>query len=149
MFQELSGKLMEAMAKGGPPAAIEVCSKEAPQVAERVGKRLKVRIGRTSLKLRNPKNAPPDWAKQLVEQQVGKPTFLQLPDGGTGALLPIRLEAKCLPCHGPPETVSDDVRKQLAKFYPEDRATGFKVGDLRGWFWVEVPAKATEASESQ
>jgi hypothetical protein len=27
----------------------------------------------------------------------------------------------------------------LAARYPDDRATGFAPGDLRGWFWVEVP----------
>jgi hypothetical protein len=33
------------------------------------------------------------------------------------------------------------VREELAERYPADRATGFKVGDIRGWFWVEVPNK--------
>jgi hypothetical protein len=28
----------------------------------------------------------------------------------------------------------------LAKTYPGDRATGFAAGELRGWFWLEIPA---------
>ena len=45
----------------------------------------------------------------------------------------------CLACHGPAEALDEEVRVALAELYPEDRATGFRSGDLRGWFWVEVP----------
>jgi hypothetical protein len=30
--------------------------------------------------------------------------------------------------------------------YPKDQATGFKEGDLRGWFWVEVPPSASTSA---
>ncbi len=30
----------------------------------------------------------------------------------------------------------------LAKSYPDDRATGFAVGDLRGVLWVELTKRA-------
>jgi hypothetical protein len=30
----------------------------------------------------------------------------------------------------------------LAGAYPQDRATGFAPGDLRGWMWAEVPKAA-------
>ena len=33
-----------------------------------------------------------------------------------------------------------NVKEALAASYPADRATGFREGDLRGWFWIEVPA---------
>ena len=32
------------------------------------------------------------------------------------------------------------VRTAIAERYPDDRATGFDVGDLRGALWVEVPS---------
>jgi hypothetical protein len=32
------------------------------------------------------------------------------------------------------------VKEALAEHYPEDQATGFQEGDLRGWFCIEVPA---------
>ena len=38
------------------------------------------------------------------------------------------------------ESIPADVRAALAELYPADRATGYSVGDLRGWLWVEVPA---------
>jgi hypothetical protein len=41
-------------------------------------------------------------------------------------------------CHGLEDQITPDVKSQLAELYPEDRATGFKEGDLRGWFWIEM-----------
>ena len=142
LFKKLSTRLIEAMSNGGPAAAIEVCSREAPQIAAAVGKEHGVAIGRTSFKLRNPKNAPPEWARPLIDQRSEQPEFVTLPDGGTGALLPIKLKTQCLACHGPTEEVADDVTAKLNELYPDDQATGFHDGDLRGWFWVVVPADA-------
>jgi hypothetical protein len=77
---------------GGPAAAIEVCSHEAPTFAAAVGKKYGVTIGRTSFKLRNPKNVTPEWVKPLITARREQPEFVSLPHGGTGALLPIKLK---------------------------------------------------------
>ena len=61
-------------------------------------------------------------------------------DGRFAALLPIQLKVGCLGCHGPRESILPTVREALEAAYPDDKATGFKAGELRGWFWVEVPA---------
>ena len=136
----LSEKLVLAMSTKGPAAAIEVCSKEATKIAKSVGKKHGVRIGRTSLKLRNPKNEPPAWVKPLIEDAPAEPQVVDLPEGHTGVLLPIKLQAKCLSCHGPTDQIPDAILSQLAVHYPNDQATGFQADDLRGWFWVEVPS---------
>lgn len=138
LFKQLSSELMSAMASGGPVEAIEVCSQKAPQIAAKIGKEHGVSIGRTSFKLRNTANAPPEWAVEFVAQRVTDPQFVELEGQRTGALLPIRLKAQCLVCHGPKEQIAEDVRDRLAALYPNDTATGFQDGDLRGWFWVEV-----------
>jgi hypothetical protein len=44
----------------------------------------------------------------------------------------------CINCHGPKENISADVKTILAEKYPEDRATGFLVGDLRGAISVKI-----------
>ena len=142
LFTSLSSRLMEAMGNGGPAAAIEVCGREAPKIAARVGKEHGVSIGRTSFKLRNPKNAPPEWVTPLIENRPTDPQFVDLPDHHTGALLPILLKVQCLACHGPNDKIAEDVQVQLAKLYPDDQAVGFNEGDLRGWFWVDVPGRA-------
>lgn len=140
LFQKLSGRLMQAMSKQGPAAAIEVCQKEASKIAAEVSDAAGLRIGRTGVRLRNQTNVPPEWAKPLTEQRVDTPTFVTLSNGDAAALLPIKLKGQCTMCHGPEEQIAPVISDQLAKLYPDDRATGFKEGDLRGWFWVEKPS---------
>jgi len=140
LFARLSGRLTKVMKAEGPAAAIEVCRREASEIARTVGEEYGLIIGRTSTRLRNPQNGPPEWVNPLIVEPKAEPHFVELPNGHTGALLPIILQAKCLTCHGSSDTIADGVKSQLAKLYPDDQATGFKEGDLRGWFWVDVPA---------
>ncbi len=140
LAERLSGKLVRAMSTQGPAAAIEVCSNEAMKIAKTIGEKHGVKIGRTSLKLRNPLNEPPEWVKPLLEEASAEPQIVELPAGRVGVLLPIKLQAKCLTCHGPTDQIPDAILAQLAEHYPKDQATGFQVDDLRGWFWVEVPS---------
>ena len=142
LFARLSGRLQEVMKAQGPAAAMEVCHAEAPALARAVGEAHGVRIGRTSWKLRNPGNAAPAWAQAAVAVRRGEPLLQSTPEGGLQALFPIRLAEGCLRCHGEAATLPPDVRQALRTHYPADQATGFKAGDLRGWFWVEVPAGA-------
>lgn len=139
LFARLSARLTEAIKSAGPAAAIEVCSREAASIAKTVGDEHGVKIGRTAIKLRNSQNEPPEWVKPLIQEPTAQPQFVEIENGHRGALLPIKLKAKCIICHGPADGLDRDIKKQLAKLYPKDQATGFKEGDLRGWFWVEVP----------
>jgi hypothetical protein len=146
MLDQLLRRLTDALSRGGPAAAISICQQEAPQIAESVGRKHGVAIGRTSFRLRNPRNDPPEWARPLVEQRLAEPQFVDLPDGRLGALLPIRLKPQCTLCHGPEAELAEEVKAALDEQYPEDQATGFQEGDLRGWFWVEVPAATNRDS---
>ena len=139
LFASLSGRLTEVIQAQGPAAAISICSKEAPEIAEKISAEFGLRIGRTALRLRNPRNTPPEWVRPLLETTPTEAQFVSVDDNTLGALLPIRLQQKCLACHGPTDSLRDDVRQQLAALYPDDAATGYQEGDLRGWFWVESP----------
>ena len=139
LFQQLSGKLMSAMSQG-PAEAIAVCQKEAAMIAMTVGEQHGVKIGRVGVRLRNPQNTGPAWAAALIEARTDTPVFTSLSNGNTAAFLPIRLQPQCLMCHGPEDQIDPLIQDQLTKLYPNDEATGFEEGDLRGWFWVEKPA---------
>lgn len=138
LFKRLSNRLMTVMSEGGPVAAIEVCHIEAKSLAAEVGKEANVNIGRTGVRLRNVSNQPPVWAQKLVAERTETPVFAKLSNDQAVALLPIKLKVQCLMCHGSSETISPDVKQKLALLYPQDRATGFSEGELRGWFWVEL-----------
>lgn len=139
MASELMGELMAALDSDDPTAGITVCGAKAPEIAAHIARDYGVEIGRTSHKLRNPANTPPQWAETIVGDQLGQPHFLAGPNGEFGALLPIRLKAECQMCHGAPENIDETILTALAEHYPEDAATGFAEGDLRGWFWIEAP----------
>ena len=56
-----------------------------------------------------------------------------------GVLRPIVQTQTCASCHGTLDELSPTVRRLIAERYPNDRATGFVEGEIRGWFWVEMP----------
>ena len=142
LFQRLSGALMEAMIEGGPTAAIKVCQSKAPAIAKEVSQEYGLKIGRTGVRLRNPKNLAPQWSSELTEELTDTPQFLSLSNGHSAALLPIKLQAQCVMCHGPEDQIIPEVKSELAKVYPDDQAIGFQEGELRGWFWIEMPSQS-------
>lgn len=139
LFSRLSGRLMEAMGSGGPVAAITVCQQEAATIASEVSTAQGLQIGRTGVRLRNPNNVAPEWASDLIKANTDTPTFVKLSNGHSAALLPIKLQGQCLMCHGPKEQIAPVIQDQLTKLYPNDEATGFEEGELRGWFWIDLP----------
>jgi len=138
LASEMMGELTAVLDSGSPDQAIGVCKTTAPAVATRIAQQFGLKIGRTSHKLRNPSNLPPDWAKDFVAAVVEQPTYVVGPHGEMGALLPIRLKAECQMCHGPAEMIDEDVVAEITTSYPSDQAIGFAEGDLRGWFWIET-----------
>jgi hypothetical protein len=137
--QQLMGELSAALAQGGPENAIEVCRVRAPAIAQAAsGPRM--RVGRTSHKLRNPANAPPDWVAPLLARHVAgelgnEASVVDLGDGRGGYVEPLVTAPMCLVCHG--ESLAPALEARLRTLYPEDRAVGFRAGELRGLAWVE------------
>ena len=139
-------ELNEALSRGGPGTAIAFCHLDATVVVQRLGRTEGIAAGRTSDRLRNPSNVPRPWAAPLVQANAGKQArsvegfAVDLGDK-VGVLRPIAERALCAGCHGPAEALSPAVRSVLADRYPVDRAVGFKEGEIRGWFWVEMPKR--------
>jgi len=138
---QLKEALTAALARGGPVAAIDVCATTAPAIA----KALSVdglTVGRTSTKLRNAANVTPTWVAPHLERWAKLPAAERGPhqqhldDGRFAWAAPITAQPLCLTCHG--TAVADDVKAAIAARYPQDTATGYAEGDLRGAVWVEV-----------
>lgn len=139
--QQLQGALREGLASG-PADAIAACRTKAPEIAASLA-RDGVRVGRASHRLRNPNNAPPEWVVPLLDgyrddPSARAPRAVELDERRRGYVEPIFVQPLCLTCHG--ENLSDAIASKLSDLYPEDRAVGYEVGDLRGVFWVEFPA---------
>lgn len=139
----LRGRLLAAMSEGGPPAAMQVCADAAQGMAEDVAREHGARVGRSSLRLRNPANEAPPWVAEWLASQGERPAegvegFARVEDGRARVLRPIAVEGPCVNCHGPREAIAPEVTAILSERYPDDRATGYAVGDLRGALWAEV-----------
>ncbi len=138
----LKSALGGALAKDGPVVALEVCAGEAPHLAESVTERSDITVGRISEKTRNPANRPTDWQLEVLYDWqadlargtdiAGNEYFSVQADGGFRYMRPIMIQPVCLTCHG--ESLSPELQAALASRYPEDRATGYRVGELRGAF---------------
>jgi hypothetical protein len=139
--KELQQALVSGMQKG-PLSAISVCKDKAPAIANSLSIE-GVEMGRTSHRLRNPANSARDWVDTVLnaylrEDSDRAPELVTLPNGRLGYVEPIVVQSVCLACHG--KSLAPDVAAQIKEAYPQDEATGFDVGDLRGVFWVEYPA---------
>jgi hypothetical protein len=139
--QQLKQALQTGLADGAL-AAIEACGTKAPTIAAGLSTG-DIRMGRSSHKLRNPDNAPEPWAQAVIDNYLQhpaarEPVAVQLADGRTGYAEPIVTQPMCLLCHG--DNLNSALQAQLDAEYPEDQATGFAAGDLRGIFWVEFVA---------
>ncbi|MEQ1568286.1 MAG: DUF3365 domain-containing protein [Myxococcota bacterium] len=144
---ELRARLEAAMSEGGPEAAVKVCAGEAQEITRRIASERDVAVGRSSLRLRNPANAAPDWVAAWLAEQGERPAagvegvaHIDTVGGVRVArvIAPIAVGAGCVVCHGPTETLAEPVRALLAERYPSDAATGYAAGDLRGAVWAEA-----------
>ncbi len=151
---ELMGRLGAAMQEGGPARAVKVCSEVAQDVTSRIGGDGGLVIRRTSLRTRNPSNAPDPFERAWLEAAEASlssgeevPSLYQVVDttGGGSELRHLRPiifpGGVCAKCHGSEQEISPEVRQLLAERYPNDRAVGFQPGDLRGAISVRVPLR--------
>lgn len=148
MLKELGGKLQAALKDGGPVNALSVCTVEAPAIAKRISEEEKITIRRVSAKPRNPTlGVPNDWQTKAMQQfeealaRGDKPAdmeFVEAVKAGSGSRMelrfakPIVMQPQCTTCHGTPEQISPEVQAKLNELYPNDKATGYKPGELRG-----------------
>ncbi len=148
----LRATLGDAIAKGGPRGAVELCAAQAPSLRARTAEAAHVKLGRASVRLRSAADAAPDWVSGWLAAQgerkadgvVGVRTVVATPQGRVARVLrPIAIEAPCLACHGDDAHVSPEVRAAIRARYPADAAMGYAVGDLRGAAWAEAPVEPT------
>lgn len=144
----LKERLLSAVKEDGPAGAAEMCSAEAQGLTRKVAERTDVRVGRSSLRLRNPDNEGPAWVMRWLKEQgerkaKGVEGFARVADTPQGrearVLKPLAIEGPCVNCHGPRDQLPEGVRSVLAQEYPEDEATGYELGDLRGALWASQP----------
>ncbi|MBF0265117.1 MAG: DUF3365 domain-containing protein [Gammaproteobacteria bacterium] len=147
-FKTLKGELVGAMKAGGPVNAINVCNKRAMMIAVDKSMTHNIRVARTSLKLRNPVNAPDEWEEKVLNdfekrkaagESPKKIEYSEVVTNKFGKqqfryMKAIPMGKPCMACHA--EKIKPEVEARLKELYPADKARGFKPGDIRGAFTI-------------
>jgi len=151
--QQLGGELRREMELSGPLRSLIVCKFGAPEVASSLSRKTGWRVSRVSLRTRNPALGLPDaWEHRVLEEFDQRVARGEKADGlefGEVVREPggryfrymkaLPVARLCLTCHGPSESLSNEVKEKLAADYPNDRATGYSIGQVRGAVTVKRP----------
>ena len=138
--------------RSGAAGAIEVCRDKAPEMARAASQRSGWNVRRASLRNRNPKGVPDSWERAALERfdtQAAAGVALATlesyqvvsEDGKSyfryAKALPT--QPLCVQCHGPADQLSAPVKARLQALYPNDRATGYAPGQIRGALFLKKP----------
>jgi len=147
---ELKNTLQASMKANGPIDSVTVCNVQAPQIAGKVSQLTGMSVARTSLRTRNQTNKPDAWEKAVLEQfeqrkskgeEVGALEYYELTEHDGKKVFrymkAIPTAEVCLTCHG--SDIAEPLAAKINSLYPDDMATGFAVGDIRGAFTVIQP----------
>ncbi len=144
--------LTEEIGKSGPEGAIAVCREKAPQLAKAASEETGWAIRRVSLRNRNPKAVPDAWERAVLEDfdrrsaageaLAGLEKGEVVADGGKKSyryMKALPTQELCLNCHGTAERLTPAVKEKLKALYPDDRATGYGPGQVRGAMTIRKP----------
>lgn len=139
----LGKNLIQAINTKGTENALSFCSEKAIFLTDSVARSLNMRVKRVSDKNRNPDNkANADELAYILnvkeaisKQQTVKPKLKNI-EGREQAYFPIITNKMCLQCHGKPgQEIAEGALAKINHLYPNDLATGYESGELRG-IWV-------------
>lgn len=144
-MKDLKGVLISQIQTNGVIQAVSVCSDTAQILTNNFGIQKGVYIKRVSLKNRNENNFPDDFEKKVLSKFEILHQNKELNDATEHAeivqegefkylryLKPILVQAECLNCHGSETEIMPEVKQLIAQEYSDDKAIGYKIGDLRG-----------------
>jgi len=146
LVQKLGGELKAKMQSSGPIEAVKFCSNNALMLTEQTSIQEGVKIKRVTLNERNPVNTPTpqersllqEWTKKVQAGQPIQPKLVQNKDNEVTYYKPLIINNDvCLKCHGTLDEQSP-LAKAIKETYPNDHATGYKMGDLRGMIAVTI-----------
>jgi hypothetical protein len=143
LIQTLGKEMKGFMKKGDIKGAVQFCSSNAYSLTEKVNKELgeNISVKRVSTKFRNPANKPSkEEAKILfMLENTKQPILTKVSDGSYKLYKPLRIaKPVCLKCHGKGSDMPEEIRKTIHSIYPNDKATGYEFGDLRGAVIVTI-----------
>jgi len=145
----LQKTLKYALKKGGVKNALDVCNSSALELTKSLEKEYDVEIKRKSHRNRNKINKVNktedslinDYIKLIKKREEMKPKIIRA-NGEVTYYSPIITGNACLQCHGQPmKDIEKENFRYIKSLYPNDLATGFKEGNLRGVWSIKFNSK--------
>ena len=131
--------------KSGLTAA-KFCATKAVEISVEVSKKFPkgVTVRRVANKYRNEANKPDSIDTKVLEEfqkELDNKTFVKKPklvdaNGTKRVYVPILVGKACIKCHG--QNINPKIASVIKEHYPNDKAIGFKEGDLRGAMVAEI-----------
>lgn len=162
VLQQLRGTMMRELkvAQEMKPAdAVALCRHLAPTIKNQIEEETGWEVRRVALRVRDPENRPNEDERgvllaYVVRTAAGQPARLLRTKSiveregrrYVHVMQAIPTFDTCLVCHGP--NLDAEVERAVQKLYPEDQATGYAVGDIRGAFSLYKPLPKRDAFES-
>lgn len=141
----LGKNLKVALMKGGSQYAVEFCNTRAIHITDSMATELNVSIKRVSDQNRNPNNLANETelayilsAKTALKEGKQPKGQIQEVDGKLIGYYPIITNEMCIQCHGKEVDINEATIAKLRSLYPEDKAKGYSVNELRGIWVVEM-----------
>jgi hypothetical protein len=148
--KELVSQLQNAIAEKGVPGAIDFCNVNALGILQKVSDTYQVSIRRASNRYRNSSDQPTADEQAILEayeynaeKDLKSEPNIQKVQNGEVLLYtkPIVIpNGMCLSCHGEAgKEINEETLQKINELYPDDRAKGHQVGDLRGMWALRIP----------
>ena len=143
--KQYKNTLIEGLQHNDLKKALKYCNKEVEKLISKDNKK-DYFIKRVSLRPRNKNNYPTLYEKEILEKfnelslKGNKHSTLEyseiIKDENNNNKFvyakAIRIKEVCLNCHG--SNINNDLKKEIQKLYPDDKAINYKLNDVRGAF---------------
>ena len=142
--KQYKNTLIKGLQHNNLKEALKYCNKEVEQLVSKDNEK-GFAIKRVSLRPRNKNNYPNLYEKEILEKFNklilidNKDLALEhsdiIKDENNNKFVyikAIRIKEVCLNCHG--SNINDDLKKEIKKLYPDDKAINYKLNDIRGAF---------------
>ncbi len=143
MYASVLQRLKTALDQKAYYESVKYCNHNALPLTDSLATHYGIKAKRTSLKLRNPANAPDELEKQVLEmyqKTLSKQPTVYKTNEGIRFFTPIYVAEFCLNCHGKPyENISDVTLRALQELYPNDEAKNYEIYDIRGIWSITFP----------
>lgn len=143
--KQLGKNLKGAIKNKGTKGAVTFCNTRALPIVDSMSNVHNATIVRVSDKNRNPNNQATaeeteyikNYQAQLDAQEELKPILNETDELAT-FYMPIVTNDMCIQCHGPKNDLDAEVLEEIKRLYPNDKAFGYGIDQIRGIWRVEI-----------